>query len=139
MLYGEHRCVLDEKGRLNFPARFRDDMGENFVITRWLDNCIVAFPSEEFKRVSETLAGAGVAKARDVKRFLFANACEATPDKQGRILVPTPLRQHAGLLHDVVVIGVENHAEIWDADAWQNMQPKLDSQLVAEAMEELGI
>jgi MraZ protein len=139
VLFGEYRCVLDEKGRLNFPARFRDELGERFIITRWLDNCVVAFPEGEFGRVAQTLAATGLAQGRDLKRFVYANASEAVPDKQGRILVPAPLREHAGLGREVVVIGVESHAEIWDADAWRQMQPRLASDTVAGKMEELGI
>lgn len=139
MLFGEHRCVLDEKGRLNFPARFRDEMGERFIITRWLDNCIVAFHENEFERVSQGLAEQGMAKSRDVQRFLYSSASEAAPDKQGRILVPAALRDHAKLNKEVVVIGVRDHAEIWDAEAWDNMRERLASGPIADRMEELGI
>ena len=137
MLFGEHRCTLDEKGRVNFPARFRDEMGESFIVTRWLDDCLVAFPEGEWERVSNLLAEKSVVKSRDVQRFLYSGAAETTPDKQGRILIPVPLREHAGLEKDVVVIGVGRHAEIWDAAAWRSMNERLDSVSIESAMEEL--
>ena len=137
MLFGEHRCVLDDKGRVNFPARFRDEMGESFIVTRWLDDCLVAFPEAEWERISNLLSEKSVVKSRDVQRFLYSGAAEAAPDKQGRILIPVPLREHAGLKKEVVVIGVGRHAEIWDAEAWQRMNQRLDSATIESAMEEL--
>ena len=137
VLIGEHRCALDDKGRLNFPAKFREEMGDNFIVTRWLDDCLVAFPNGEWERISAQLAEKSVVKSRDVQRFLYAGASEAAPDKQGRILIPGALRQHASLEKDVVVIGVGRHAEIWDAEAWRGMTGRLDSGSIASAMEEL--
>lgn len=138
MLFGEHRCMLDDKGRVNFPARFRDEMGDSFIVTRWLDDCLVAFPEAEWERISGLLAEKSVVKSRDVQRFLYAGAAEATPDKQGRILIPPPLREHAQLQKEVVVIGVGRHAEIWDAESWRRrMDEKLDSATIETAMEEL--
>lgn len=137
MLIGEHSCALDDKGRLNFPAKFRDEMGESFIVTRWLDDCLIAFPPTEWERISALLAEKSIVKSRDVQRFLYAGAGEAKPDKQGRILIPPPLRKHAGLCHEVVVIGVGRHAEIWDAGAWQQMNERLDGKSIEAAMEEL--
>ncbi len=139
MLIGEYRCALDEKGRLNFPAKFRDEMGAQFIVTRWLDDCLVAFPENEWERISQLLAEKGVVKSRDVLRFLYSGAGEAVPDKQGRILIPPPLREHAGLERDVVVIGVGGHAEIWDAEAWRGMAGRLGGNAIAATMEDLGI
>ncbi|MGD9559525.1 MAG: division/cell wall cluster transcriptional repressor MraZ [Oscillospiraceae bacterium] len=139
MLKGEHRCALDDKSRLNFPAKLRDEMGEAFIITRWLDDCLVAFPQGEWERIAELLAEKGVVKSRDVLRFLYAGAEDVCPDKQGRILIPAHLRQHAGLDKDVVVIGVGQHAEIWDAEAWSGMAGRLGSGTIAAAMEEMGL
>ncbi len=137
MLIGEYRCAMDEKGRLSFPARFREEMGQSFIVTRWLDDCLVAFPPDEWERISALLTEKSVVKSRDVQRFLYAGACEAQPDKLGRILVPGPLREHAKLEKEIVVIGVGKHAEIWDADAWKAMTARMASDVIAGAMEEL--
>ncbi|NLW78309.1 MAG: division/cell wall cluster transcriptional repressor MraZ [Ruminococcaceae bacterium] len=139
MLIGEHRCLVDDKGRLNFPARLRDGMGASFIVTRWLDDCLVAFPAQEWDRIAEMLAEKSVVKSRDVQRFLYSGAEEVAPDKQGRILVPGHLRQHATLDKEVVVVGVGRHAEIWDAAAWDAMGERLSSDAVAAAMEEMGL
>jgi len=130
---------VDDKGRLNFPARLRDGMGASFIVTRWLDDCLVAFPAQEWDRIAEMLAEKSVVKSRDVQRFLYSGAEEVAPDKQGRILVPGHLRQHATLDKEVVVVGVGRHAEIWDAAAWDAMGERLSSDAVAAAMEEMGL
>lgn len=139
MLMGEHKCNMDEKGRLNFPAKFRDDMGEEFVVTRWLDKCLVAFPQTEWERIDEILASKSLAKSRNIMRFIYSGASMVSPDKQGRILVAPPQRQHAGLEKEVVVIGMKRYAEIWDADAWQQLTSGLDDEMIAAQMEELEI
>ena len=112
MLMGEYNYAIDEKGRLNFPARFREQMGQVFVITRWMDNCLVAFPESEWQLICEKLQGKSLVKTREIQRFLFAMATEVTPDKQGRVLISPSLRTPAGLQKDVTIIGVGKHAEI---------------------------
>ncbi len=77
MLLGEYNYAVDNKGRLNFPAKFRENMGDTFIVTQWLDNCLVAFPQEEWERMYALLYEKSMVKSRDVQRFLYANACEA--------------------------------------------------------------
>ena len=159
MLIGEYSYAIDDKGRLNFPPKFREAMGGTFIVTRWLDDCLVAFPEDEWERISALLSEKSMVKSRDVQRFLYATAVEASPlsskqardwihvmlsgaykeipDKQGRILLPANLRQHAKLEKDVTVIGVGRHAEIWNTQAWQQMNERLRSGPIAAAMEEL--
>ena len=97
MLVGQYDYAIDAKGRLNFPARFRDAMGETFIVTRWLDHCLAAFPAEEFEKVAAKIEEKGLVKGRKVSRMLYASAVEVTPDKQGRIQLPAKLREYAGL------------------------------------------
>ena len=141
MLVGEYNYAIDAKGRLNFPARFREEMGERFVVTRWLDGCLVAFSQSEFEQLAATFAAKGMTKSRDIQRFLFSAAEEVAPDKQGRILLPPVLRRHAGLEKEVTIIGNRNHAEIWDTRSWRayNEQIVMDTQKLAATMEELDI
>lgn len=134
---GEYNYTIDEKGRLNFPARFREKMGAAFVVTRWLDDCLVAFPEEEWQRITETLRGKSMVRTRDIQRFLYSAAEEVSPDKQGRILLGPALRSHAGLKKEVTVIGVGSYAEIWDTAAWQRKQASLGSADIEAAMAEL--
>ena len=118
MLIGEYSYAIDDKGRLNFPPKFREAMGGTFIVTRWLDDCLGAFPEDEWERISALLSEKSMVKSRDVQRFLYATAVEASPDKQGRILIPQSLREHAGLEKDVTVIGAAVRAEIWDTARW---------------------
>ncbi len=137
MLLGQYDYSIDPKGRLNFPAKFREDMGETFIVTRWLDDCLVAFPKEEFQQMAQLLMSKGITKNRDVQRFLFAAATEVEPDKQGRILLPAKLREHAGLDKEVTIIGNMNHAEIWNTQAWNQRQETMDSESIAQAIDAL--
>ena len=125
MLVGQYDYAIDAKGRLNFPARFRDAMGETFIVTRWLDHCLAAFPAEEFEKVAAKIEEKGLVKGREV-----------TPDKQGRIQLPAKLREYAGLDHDVTIIGSRSFAEIWNTEAWNANQETSDEDFTA-AMEDL--
>jgi MraZ protein len=120
MLLGTHTPKLDEKGRLFLPAKFRDELSEGVVITRGQERCLYVFSAEEFAEIHEKLrqAPASVKDARDYLRVMLSGASDETPDKQGRVLLPSMLRSYAGLTKDLVIIGVGSRAEIWDAEAW---------------------
>ena len=140
MLVGQYDYAIDAKGRLNFPARFRDAMGETFIVTRWLDHCLAAFPAEEFEKVAAKIEEKGLVKGRKVSRMLYASAVEVSPDKQGRIQLPAKLREYAGLTRDVVVIGSFDRAEIWDAGRWAALESEaFDSGELESAMAEMGL
>lgn len=139
MLMGQYDYSIDTKGRMNFPARFRQEMGDTFVVTRWLDNCLVAFPQSEFEKMAETLASKGMIKSREIQRFLFSAAIEVEPDTHGRILLPANLRNHAHLEKDVTIIGSRNHAEIWSTELWNKYESAMDQADILAAMEELDI
>lgn len=139
MLMGEYDYSIDEKGRLGFPPRFREELGTPFVVTRWLDDCLIAFSQQDWMLVAAALAEKGLVKSRDARRFLYAKAAELTPDKQGRILLPEKLRRHAGLQKDTIVIGLGRYAEIWDAQTWRRKDESLCGEAVEAAMEELEI
>ena len=118
MFMGEYNYTMDEKGRLNLPPRFREQLEQGMVLTRWMDQCLVLFPQQEWERICQKLQSRSMVKTRDLQRFLFALASEAAVDKQGRILIPQNLREHAGLEKDVTVIGAAVRAEIWDTARW---------------------
>ena len=140
MLVGQYDYAIDAKGRLNFPARFRDAMGETFIVTRWLDHCLAAFPAEEFEKVAAKIEEKGLVKGRKVSRMLYASAVEVTPDKQGRIQLPAKLREYAGLTKEVVVVGSFDRVEIWNAQRWAEMENEaLSSGDLEAAMEEMGL
>lgn len=122
MFLGTHTPRLDEKGRLFLPAKYRDELAGGLVITKGQERCLFVYPRAEFTQITEKLRDAPVlAKGvRDYLRVLFASASDETPDKQGRITIPPPLREYAALQRDCAVIGANTRLEIWDADAWQS-------------------
>ncbi|KHD84684.1 division/cell wall cluster transcriptional repressor MraZ [Heyndrickxia ginsengihumi] len=120
MFMGEYQHNIDTKGRLIVPAKFREQLGEMFVITRGLDRCVFGYPMSEWKQVEEKLKTLPLTKkdARAFTRFFFSGATECELDKQGRINIPTPLIQYAQLEKECVVLGVSNRIEIWSKDIW---------------------
>ena len=138
VLIGEYLHSIDTKGRLSFPSKLREALGESFAVTKGLDNCLFVYRMSDWEKLLESANNLPTSKARSIQRFLFAGAAIVTPDKQGRILLPQNLRTHAGLEGDVVVVGVSQRAEIWDANRWYQSMEELTSETVAQAMDELG-
>ena len=120
MFLGTYSPRLDEKGRLFLPAKFREELAGGLVITKGQERCLYVFAATEFGRLTEGLREAPLTAkgARDYSRVFFASAHDEVPDKQGRITVPGPLREYAGLDRDCAVIGANTRVEIWDATAW---------------------
>lgn len=121
MFLGTHSPRLDDKGRLFLPAKYREELSGGLVITKGQERCLYVFPEAEFQRITEALRTAPVtAKAvRDYSRVFFASASDELPDKQGRITIPAPLREYAGLGKECVVIGANTRVEIWDTGNWE--------------------
>lgn len=120
MFLGTHNPRLDDKGRLVLPAKFREALSGGLVLTKGQDRCIWVWPAAEFATYAETLneASRSDAKVQAYQRVLFSGASDEIPDRQGRITVPAALREYAGLDRDVVVVGKNTTAEIWDPEAW---------------------
>ena len=120
MFLGTHEPKLDEKGRLILPAKFRDELAAGLVITKGQERCLYVFPANEFSVITEKLRQAPVTEksARDYLRVMFAGAHDEIPDKQGRVTIPTGLREYASLEKDCVVIGANTRVEIWDSTSW---------------------
>ncbi|KAB0441958.1 division/cell wall cluster transcriptional repressor MraZ [Lysinibacillus fusiformis] len=121
MFMGEYQHSVDAKGRLIVPAKFREALGEAFVVTRGLDNCLFGYPMNEWRKLEEKLKDLPMTKkdTRAFARFFFSGATEVEIDKQGRINIPATLMQHAHLVKECVVLGVSNRIEIWAKDAWE--------------------
>lgn len=121
MLLGTHDHTIDDKSRLTLPAKFRRSFEAGVVVTRGLDPCLVAYPRDEWARSQSRIAELDSlsGEARQLQRVVYGNAVEGDLDKQGRFVIPTKLREYAGLDRDVVVAGVNDHLEIWDRAAWQ--------------------
>ena len=140
---GEFSHTIDGKGRLILPAKFREELGDTFVITKGLDNCLFIYSQAEWCVIEEKLKKLPLAKpeARAFVRFFFSGAAELECDKQGRVLVPNNLREFAGLDKDVVVIGVSSRIELWDKGAWDSYNSKVAPTVtqMAENLADLGI
>ncbi|HUA28323.1 MAG TPA: division/cell wall cluster transcriptional repressor MraZ [Streptosporangiaceae bacterium] len=138
MFLGTHTPRLDEKGRLFLPAKYRDELASGLILTKGQERCVYVFPMPEFERITEAMRTAPVtAKGlRDYSRVFFASASDEVPDKQGRITIPSALREYAALNRDCVVIGANTRLEIWDSQAWASY---LDQQedAFSEASEEV--
>lgn len=122
MFLGTYTPRLDDKGRLFLPAKFRDQLSEGLVVTRGQERCLTVWPRPAFEQVALQAQAAPVTDraVRDYTRLLFAGASDDQPDKQGRLSIPPMLREYASLARDVVVIGLVNRLEIWDASRWQS-------------------
>ena len=122
MFLGTHEPRLDEKGRLILPAKFRDELASGLVITKGQERCLFVFPATEFARITEQLKQAPLTAkaARDYMRVMFAGAHDEIPDKQGRVTIPSGLREYADLEKECVVIGANTRVEIWDSKAWKS-------------------
>ena len=123
MLMGQYDYAIDAKGRLNFPARFREEMGENFVVTRWIDDCLIALPQDRWQKLVDQLSSYNMADAQDLAR---------------RLLTPR-LRRHAHLEKDVTIVGMGSYAEIWDTALWEKREEEQDEGGLAEAVRIMNI
>jgi MraZ protein len=122
MFMGEYHHSIDTKGRLIVPSKFREELGDMFIITRGLDQCLFGYPVSEWGLIEEKLKGLPLTKkdARAFTRFFFSGATESELDKQGRINIPTPLLQYAKLEKECVILGVSNRIEIWSKQIWED-------------------
>ena len=125
---GTHTPKLDEKGRLILPAKFRDELADGLVITRFQERCLAIWPIATFVEVAQSVRGTSSSQqVRDYQRMLASGASDETPDKQGRITIPPHLRAYASLEKDCVVVGAINRVEVWDATAWQQYANEKES------------
>ncbi len=117
---GEYHHTIDDKGRLTLPAKIREQLGNEFVVTRGLDNCLFVYPQEEWNQViSKYKELPNTKDARNFMRFFLSGATLTNFDKQGRINIPIPLSKYADLEKDCVIIGVNDRLEIWSQTSWE--------------------
>lgn len=121
MFMGEYQHTIDAKGRMIVPAKFREGLGEQFVLTRGLDQCLFGYPMNEWKLIEEKLKALPLTKkdARAFTRFFFSGATECELDKQGRVNIASSLLNYAKLEKECVVIGVSNRIELWSKVIWE--------------------
>lgn len=136
-LMGTYYQSMDVKGRMSFPTKLREIIGDRFIVTKGIDGCLFVYSLEDFGELSEKINALPISKARKLQRYFMAGAAEVEADKQGRILIPQHLRDAAKIVKDIVVAGVSGRAEIWSRDAWDKLNTDFSEQDALEAMEEL--
>jgi len=143
MFIGEYQHSIDEKKRIALPAKFRKELGNTVIVTRGFDNCLVVYSEKKWEQVMEELKkiSSNRAEGRMFSRFVLGGAAEAELDKLGRVLVPDYLKQYAGLKKDIVVCGLSDKLEIWDAEKWAGYKASNEQNIdkLAENLPELGI
>ena len=121
MFIGEYHHSIDEKGRLTIPSKLREELGEQFILTRGLDGCLFIYPNKEWSNVINKYKELpNIKEARNFMRFFLSGASNQELDKQGRINIPAPLINYANLLKDCIIIGVNDRLEIWSKENWES-------------------
>ena len=142
MFKGEYNHTIDTKGRVIIPAKFRDKLGEAFVITKGLDGCLYGYANEDWQVFEDKLSSLSITNkdSRQFTRFFLAGAADCEVDKQGRILIPMVLREFAGLEKDVVLVGVSKRIEIWNKEKWSEITAQYDDNMdeIAANLDGLG-
>ena len=135
---GEFQHNIDAKGRLFIPAKFREELGKMFIITKGLDGCLFVYSAYAWEVLEDNINQLPLSKSRNLQRFFFSSAADCVPDAQGRVLIPQNLREYAALQKEVTIIGVSGRVEIWNTARWKAINEELTPESIAEAMEELG-
>ena len=140
MFKGEFNHTIDPKGRIIIPMKLRDELGENFVITKGLDGCLWMFDNDQWEKVENEIREMPftLKEARVISRFIIAGASDGEKDKQGRVLIAPNLREYAGLDKDVVLAGVGSRVEIWSKDRYEAASSFEDMDAMAEKLIDLG-
>lgn len=143
MFLGEYQHNIDPKGRLIIPSKFRELLGEQFVLTKGLDGCLFVYPLEGWHELEDKLKSLPLTQkdARAFARIFFSGASEGELDKQGRVLLPPNLRTYAHITKETMIIGVGTRFEIWDLDTWQQYNQESDKSFeqLAELMGQYGL
>ncbi len=140
MFKGEFNHTIDPKGRIIIPMKLRDELGDNFVITKGLDGCLWMFDNDQWEKVENEIREMPftLKEARVISRFIIAGASDGEMDKQGRVLIAPNLREYAGLDKDVVLAGVGSRVEIWSKDRYEAASSFEDMDAMAEKLIDLG-
>ena len=141
MFTGEFRHSIDAKGRVAVPARFRAELATGAHVSRWMDNCLAIFPNQAWQKLADRVGEQRYADAgaRAFSRFLFSGAFEVELDAQGRVVLPSALREFASLKGDAVVVGALDHIELWEPGRWSAAAEDMSSDDFAERIAGLGI
>lgn len=141
MFLGEYTHTLDGKGRLTIPAKYRGDMAAGLVVTRGFDRNLMAFPISEWESLAAKIAERPLSdeSVRDFRRRVFSGAADLEPDRQGRVLLPQYLRDFAQIEGDVVIVGMFNYVEFWNAEAWREKRALIENNEASHRWADLGV
>lgn len=138
-MIGQFKATLDVKGRINFPVKLREEFGTSFIIAKTIDAaCIKIYTLTDWKELVERIKSMPQVKTASIQRFLFGSAFEVEADKQGRFVIPAPLREYAEIEAEAVIVGLEGRAEIWSRANWDKINEIKTESIVDVAME-LGL
>jgi MraZ protein len=137
MFTGTYRHAVDAKGRLFIPVRLREELGETFMVTRGLRNCLRLYPMKEWEAFAAKIAALPETRAKDVRHYFFANAFDTSLDGQGRVTLPADCRKFASLEKNVVLVGDDTRLEIWDEERWDALDAENYGNILP-VLEELG-
>ena len=138
---GEYKCTADAKGRLLIPSKMKElfPEGESVILVRSLDRCINLYTEEKWRYFEEKINAIRETDSREVRRFFYSSMQDVEPDNQGRILLPAQLREFAGIVKSVVVLGCGDHAEIWDEESYRNYTSENRTTSVEEILRRNGL
>lgn len=142
MFIGEYQHAMDNKNRIIVPSKFREELGDTFVLTKGLDGCLYIYTINEWKNLEAKLAKLPLTNrdARAFVRFFFSGANEINVDKQGRALIPQNLLEYASITKEIISIGVSTRVEIWSKEKWKEYnESDINMDEIAEKMSELLI
>ncbi len=141
MYTGEYSHTVDTKGRLILPSKLRESLGDEFVVTKGMEGCLFVYDKAQWSKFEEKLNELSITnrESRKALRFFLSGAITAEVDKQGRFLIPTNLREHAGLTKDVVLVGCGRNVEIWDKERWQASNENDDIEAIVDYLDSIGV
>lgn len=139
-LLGEYRHNVDPKNRLFIPAKFREELGETFYVTRKImEKCLAIYSEAEWTKFSDKLNTLPDSKVGKIKQFVFSKTAQVSPDTHGRILIPANLLQYANIEKSVVIAGIGDHVQIWNEKDWDAKEEELDLAEMEGLFTELGL
>jgi len=137
---GEYEHTLDAKNRVFMPARFREQLGESFFVTRKMNkNCLAVYTTEAMDKIADLINGFPDSEVSEIKEFLFSKSVQATPDSNGRIVLPQQILDYASIERDVVIIGAGDHIQIWSAALWREAEKVRDIDKIRRKLASIGL
>lgn len=138
MFIGTYQHNLDPKNRIIMPAKFREELGDTFFVTKGLSGCLLAMPLEKWEAFVSKISARPAQESEKLQRFFCAGADSATPNQQGRFVIPDQLRSYAGIDKEVTIVGTGKQVEIWSSDKWEEISAQSSVQDIAELMKDIS-